>query len=106
MTRLLATWAGALACLVALEGSAVASVETTTGYTKSQTFHAALRYLRVDLSYEVVERDADAAYLLFKFVPEGRKGSANGSIEIVERKDGVRLLVRLPELPRYQEQVL
>jgi len=83
-----------------------ASVETDSAYTKAQTYHAALRYLRVDLSYEVVERDPDAAYLLFRFVPTGRKAPSNGSIEIVERKSGVRLLVRLPELPRYQEQVL
>jgi len=86
--------------------AAHASVETDSQYTKSQAYNAALRYLRVDLSYEVVERDAEAAYLLFKYVPQGRKVPANGSIEIVERRDGIRLMVRLPEMPRYQEAVL
>ena len=100
-----------LAVLLALALGTVAfpssaSVETDSAYTKAQTYHAALRYLRVDLSYEVVERDPDAAYLLFRFVPTGRKAPSSGSIEIVERSGGVRLLVRLPELPRYQAQVL
>jgi hypothetical protein len=82
------------------------SVETETGYTKAQTFNAALRYLRVDLAYEVTEKDANAAYLLFRFVPPGRKTTTNGAFEIVEQRDGVRVSVRLPELPRYHEQLL
>lgn len=86
--------------------SASASVETRSAYTKLQTYNAALRYLRVDLSYKVTEKDADAAYLLFEFVPEGRKKETNGAIEIVERKDDVLVYVRLPDLPRYQEEML
>jgi hypothetical protein len=83
-----------------------ASVEADSGYTKVQTYSAALRYLRVDLAYEVTEKDPDAAYLLFRFVPEGRKAATNGSIEIVEREDRVRVFVRLPEMPRYREEVM
>ena len=94
--------------LLALSASGVASanVEARSGYTKLQTYNAALRYLRVDLSYEVTEKDADAAYLLFHFVPEGRKKETHGAIEIVERQDSVRVYVRLPELPHYQEEML
>lgn len=86
--------------------SASASVETRSAYTKLQTYNAALRYLRVDLSYKVTEKDADAAYLLFEFVPEGRKKETNGAIEIIERKDDVLVYVRLPDLPRYQEEMM
>src|SRR3954466_14197350 len=85
---------------------AKASVEARSGYTKSQTYNAALRFLRVDLGYEVTEKDPEAAYLLFRFVPEGRKSTTNGSIEIVEQREGTRLYVRLPEMPRYHEQML
>jgi hypothetical protein len=95
------------AALVALStAGASASVETRSAYTKLQTYNAALRYLRVDLSYKVIEKDADAAYLLFEFVPEGRKKETNGAIEIVERKEDVLVYVRLPDLPRYQEEML
>jgi len=85
---------------------AAARVEARTDYTKGQTYSAALRYLRVDLGYEVVERDADAAYLIFKYSPPGRHTTTNGSIEIVESADHVRLLVQLPRMPSYHETVL
>ena len=42
---------------------AEARVEAEAHYSKAQTYSAALRYLRVDLGYEVMEKDADAAYL-------------------------------------------
>ncbi len=63
--------------------------------------------MRVDLGYEVVERDPDAAYLMFKFAPPGRReATSNGSIEIVEAKGRVKLYVQLPQMPSYHEVVL
>ena len=56
--------------------------------------------------FEVTEKDADAAYLLFHFLHEGRKKDTNGAIEIIERKDDVLVTVRLPDLPHYQEEML
>jgi hypothetical protein len=97
--------AAALVCLV-LSGHAGASVEAESNYTKNQTYNGALRYLRVDLGYEVTEKDPDAAYLLFCFSSDGKKTKTNGSIEIVEQRDSVRLHVRVPDLPRYQEELL
>jgi len=76
-------------------------------YTREQTFSGALRYLRVDLSYEVTEKDPKAAYLLFSFSdPELQKKSGHGSIEVVQRERTVRLSVNLPELPSYREELL
>jgi len=84
-----------------------ARAEVDIGYTREQAFSAALRYLRVDLAYEVTEKDADAAYLLFSFSdPELQKKTGHGSIEVVQRERTVRLLVSLPELPSYREDVL
>jgi hypothetical protein len=94
-----------LLCLV-LAGRATASVEARSEYTKSQTYNGALRYLRVDLGYEVTEKDPDAAYLLFKYVPTGQKALRAGSIEIVEHQEAVNLYVHLPDLPRYHEEML
>ena len=99
------------ACALALtgvfvSGGAEARVEVDSGYTKKQTYNGALRYLRVDLGYEVTEKDAEAAYLLFRYEPPSTKRKSHGSIEIVEQRDHVKVLVRLPQMPRYHEQVL
>jgi hypothetical protein len=97
--------ASATATLLASLGSN-ARVEAQSGYTKTQTYSAALRYLRVDLGYEVIEKDAKAAYLIFRYAPPGRRKTTNGSIEIIDTRDQVKILVQLPEMPRYHETVL
>ncbi|HTV22667.1 MAG TPA: hypothetical protein VMG12_28455 [Polyangiaceae bacterium] len=103
-------WApAALAALgwVTCAGTAWGRAEAEVGYTREQTFSAALRYLRVDLAYEVTEKDPDAAYLLFSFAaPELQRKVARGSIEVVQRQRTVRVFVNLPELPTYREEVL
>jgi hypothetical protein len=86
--------------------AAWARVEASTEYSKAQTFSAALRFLRVDRGYEVLEKDADAAYLLFRYPLPGQGQSATGSVEVVETTAGVKVYVRLPRLPAYQEAVL
>jgi hypothetical protein len=98
--------AAVAAALFLIAPAAVARTSTDTQYTKAQTYSAALRYLRVDRSYEVVEQNAEAAYLLFKYVIPGQSKVVSGSIEIVELEDKIRLVVQLPKLPSYHEQVL
>jgi hypothetical protein len=86
---------------------ALARTETVVGYTREQTFSAALRYLRVDLAYDVTEKDPDAAYLLFSFSdPELQRKNGHGSIEMVQREQTVHIFVNLPELPSYREELL
>lgn len=86
---------------------ALARSEAELTYSREQIFSAALRYLRVDLAYEVTEKDAEAAYLLFSFsAPELNQKTARGSIEVVQRERTVRLFVNLPQLPSYHEEVL
>lgn len=99
--------AGVMPWLGVSEGTAWARAEAEVGYTREQAFSAALRYLRVDLGYEVTEKDPDAAYLLFSFAaPEVARKTAHGSIEVIQRKRTVRVLINLPELPSYREEVL
>jgi hypothetical protein len=88
-------------------GRARARVEADSGYTKLQTYSGALRYLRVDLGYEVVEKDPDAAYLIFKYSPNGQpKNVSTGTVEIVATDTRVKLYVQLPRMPEYHERVL
>lgn len=86
--------------------TAQARTETVLQYSKAQTFSSALRYLRVDMGYSVTEKDPDAAYLMFEFPRNDQKKLGQGTIEIVETDQSVKLVVRVPELPEYQEQML
>src|SRR5687767_10310909 len=99
----------ALPVLVVAALSAIsvdARVDAAPGYTKAQTYSGALRYLRVDLGYEVVERDPDAAYLIFKYAPPGQsKAVSTGTLEVIESDGRVKLLVNLPRMPEYHERV-
>lgn len=95
---------GALCSSVA--GPADARVEDDSNYSKGQTFSGALRYLRVDLGYEVVEKDPEAAYLLFKYKPMGSREETSGSIEIVQAEGKVKVFVQLPKMPEYHERML
>jgi hypothetical protein len=94
------------AALLSWTAPAGARLEVSSPYTKAQTYSGALRYLRVDLGYEVVERDPDAAYLIFQFVPSGKSAATHGSIEVIEVEDQIRVIVQLPELPEYREAML
>lgn len=90
---------------LSLSRSAEARVDGSSSYSKPQTYSGALRYVRVDLGYEVVEKDADAAYLIFKYTAPGSKESVTGTLEVVEAGGNVRLFVSLPRLPEYQERI-
>lgn len=87
--------------------AASAEVEADSRYSKAQTYSAALRYLRVDLGYEVTEKDPDSAYLLFRYLPPGQpKEGCTGAVEIVDAGDHVRVFVRIPRMPEYHAVVL
>ncbi len=83
-----------------------AKVEHRLTYTKAQTYHAALRHLRVDSGYVITEKDLDSGYLLFEYPIQGSEKKAHGSIEVVERENSVAVIVQLPQLPQYHERML
>jgi len=86
-------------------GHAQARVEERLAYTKNQSYQAALRYLRVDHGYTVVEKDQESGYLLFEY-PKRDNGFTQGSIQVVERQDTVAVIVQLPTMPSYHERLL
>jgi hypothetical protein len=97
----------AVFALSLLSAAAGARVEGNSEYSKAQTYSAALRYLRVDLGYEVVEKDPESAYLVFRYQPPGQaKGDTTGTVEVVETDSRVRIFVRIPRMPEYHEVVL
>lgn len=90
-----------------LASAAAARVDGSSSYSKAQTYSGALRYVRVDLGYEVVEKDPEAAYLIFKYVPSGasKTSAVTGTLEVIEAGGGVRVFVNLPRMPEYHERV-
>ena len=97
---------GFAVCLVAAS-TANARADTDCYYSLPQVFGAALRYLRVDLGYEVTEKDADSAYLLFRYrVPGDPKREVPASIEMVKVDRRVRIFVKVPQMPQLHEQLL
>lgn len=97
----------AVFAVVAPAAVADARVDAGSAYTKAQTYSGALRYVRVDLGYEVVEKDPDAAYLIFKYTAPGaaKNSTVTGTLEVIEATGGVRLFVNLPRMPEYYERV-
>lgn len=96
----------ALALPVALPAPAAAEARARVGYTQQQAFSSALRYLRIDRRYEVTERDAEAAYLLFQYTTHSSQQATFGAVELVALTDGVQVVVKLPQMPQYHEAVL
>ena len=85
----------------------LARADADTYYSLSQAFGTALRYLRVDLRFEVTEKDPEAAYLLFKYrVPGDPKREVAGAIELVKIDKRVRIFVKIPQMPQLHEQLL
>ena len=96
-----------LALVLFVAHRATARVGGDSEYSKQQTYSGALRYLRVDLGYEVTERDPDAAYLIFRYLLPGQnKATATGTVEIVDADGHVKLFVQIPTMPEYHERVL
>jgi hypothetical protein len=86
---------------------AKSTYESPYGYDR--TWNAALRLVRVDNGWKITEKDDANGYLLFDYKsPESTK-TYPGSIELVRGRDNdapVSVLVQLPAMPHYHEQVL
>ena len=106
---LVAAVAGAAALLGATT-PADAKVGYDSPYTFEQTYNSAMRLVRVDMGFKVVEKDDAMGYLLFDYrSTESGEKTSPGSIELVRPTTPdapVHVMVQLPQMPRYHEQVL
>ena len=99
-----------LALIVVLlwAGGAQARREQTYPYPFSRVWTAAVRMLRVDFESPITEKDKDSGYFLFNFADSGKLRP--GSIEVIRVQEGnvesVRVVVQVPALPNYVEQML
>jgi hypothetical protein len=98
----------AAAAVVIASPGANARATYNSPYGYERTWNAAMRLIRVDNGWKVVEKDESSGYLLFEYrSPESARPSP-GSFELVRGREGntVNVLVQLPQMPHYHEQLL
>ena len=101
---------GALVFAIVLSGesaSAKSSYDSAYGYDR--TWNCALRMVRVDMGFKITEKDDANGYLLFEYKSQESAKPSNGSIELIRGRESdgpVHVVVQLPQMPTYHEQVL
>lgn len=96
----------ALAAPLLRSAPAEARSQRSLPYRSDLAWSTAVRLLRVDMGFDLVERDQDAQFVLFRYT-QG-ENSFPGSLEIVERRledgrVGARVVVSVPAMPSYVE---
>jgi hypothetical protein len=86
-------------------GIASARAEKTLAYEREQVWATAVRFIRVDERLKIVEKDADAGYVLFELHEEKRtfRGSLEIATIITEGRSYTRFVVTVEDRPAYLE---
>lgn len=87
-----------------IEGEAHAKSGMESAYTFDQTWNSALRLIRVDLGYKIVEKDEKAGYILFEYESKGTV--SNASLELLKGESTIRVICQIPKFPSYHESVV
>lgn len=94
--------------LAGREATAKAAYDSPYGFER--TWNVSMRLVRVDLGLKIEEKDEQSGYLLFAYTSsESGSKVSQGSMEFVRPSDPsqpVHVIVQLPQMPRYHEQVL
>ena len=95
----------AASLLCAAASAAEARTERGTGYTFEQAWPTAVRHLRVDEGFKIVDKDADTGYVVFELVDDGKVFA--GALEVVQHTEGgrkvVKLVMTITDRPDYME---
>jgi len=98
----------ALALAIPLTATQVASAKASrvASYPMDKAWPTAVRFLRIDLGYTIVERDAEAGYVIFEY--KKADNTYRGSLELVTTtdyadRDSVKILVEITDRPEYEE---
>jgi hypothetical protein len=94
-----------LLCLLLATGSAYARSEKTLAYPRDPAWSTAVRFIRVNAGLKVIEKDAEAGYVIFEFKED--KKTFRGSLELIEVvKDGrklCRFVMTIEDRPQWVE---
>ncbi len=107
--HLLATFCMLAAVLLTTPAPALAKAETTTQYPYEQVWPAAVRFVRIDAGFEILDKDAEAGYILFRVSEQGKQ--FRGALELVRIRDdrdrpAVKLILHIEDRPSYMERGL
>jgi hypothetical protein len=95
----------ALALVLGSAGPAAARTEKTVNYAAAKVWPSAVRFLRVDEGLKIVEKDADAGYVMFELTEEKRTFA--GALELVVSDDDsgprVKIVIQIEDRPDYVE---
>ena len=85
--------------------AAIGKTERQLGYRYKNVWNAAVRFVRVDLGYKLIEKDKETGYLLFEYNEGGAKGTA--SMELIpylkNNRQMVKLRLQISSMPSYVE---
>lgn len=70
-------------------------------YTYEQTWNGALRLVRVDSSFKILEKDEKSGFILFEYDDKGVAVPA--SLELLSTEKAVHVICKIPKLPSYHE---
>jgi hypothetical protein len=99
-------WLLSIALLLA-PAAAGARTERTVHWTADRVFPTAVRFLRVDAKVTIIEKDADAGYVVFEITDDGK--TYPGSLEVIPVSDDpveVKVAITIEDRPAYMEEVL
>ena len=84
---------------------ASARTEKMVGYVRDQAWPTAVRFIRVDENLKIIEKDADAGYVLFELKEDGK--TFRGSLEVVDvvkdEHHETRVVVSIDDRPSWEE---
>ena len=96
-----------VACGVAvtLPATAAARTERETQYTYEQVWPTAVRHLRVDEGFTIVDKDPDAGYVVFEMKDDGKvfAGALEFVLHVEDGRKVVRLVLTITDRPDYME---
>lgn len=92
-------------CIALAASPAAARSEKTLGYQRDQVWPAAVRFLVVDEHLKVIEKDADAGYVLFEMKDDGKvfRGSLEVMTVVKDRRTLVRFVLQIEDRPDWLE---
>ena len=94
--------------VLALPSVGAARTDRELTYRENEIWHSAIRFLRVDSGFKILEKDKGAGYVLFEYKDGQSKHVA--SLEMVrtarDNKLFVRARLQIENQPRYVEAVL
>ena len=98
----------AVMILMMASSFAEASTSKELTYSEAVVWRCAVRFVRVDAGYKIVEKDKDAGYMLFEYNDAGKISSASIEILPVTKSDKkyVRVQIHVSGQPSYIESLL